>query len=182
VLRTAKPKFFMPVHGEYRHLKKHIELAGEAGVPFENCFLIENGDSLTLNGESTGVYGQVQSGRDYVCQGGVFNSMGDIYRTRLNVAKNGLVVANFVVKERSLELACSPLVLNKGVPFDEGKFAKELKRIFDSTVNNYTNGKDRKKISLQDIHEDLRLQIRRALEREVRYKCNVSVLLSRVGA
>ena len=134
VLSVAKPKFFMPVHGEYRHLKKHISLAVETGVPFENCFLVENGNTLEIGVEPYGIVEEVDSGRDYVCQGGVFNSMSDTYRTRLGVAKNGLIVVSYVVHRNLKELICNPEFTIKGVALEEEALGRICENAFKNVV------------------------------------------------
>jgi ribonuclease J len=188
VLRTAKPRHFMPVHGEYRHLKKHIELATKTGVSLENCHLVENGSLLHITDEFTEIATQIQSGRDYVCQGGVFNESGDVYKTRLNVAKHGLICVNFVMKERGYDLACSPSILNRGVPLDEQKFAAGLAKIYGQSLHALSTAlvdkptKQKGSVNLEALKEEIRLQLRRALEKKINYKCSVAVTISRVGS
>src|SRR5258707_13166255 len=50
MITLTRPRHFVPIHGEYRHLSRHVALAIAAGIPEQNCFLLEDGDSLVLNG------------------------------------------------------------------------------------------------------------------------------------
>ena len=59
----VKPKFFMPVHGEYRHLKQHANLANRLGMPMENIFMMETGKVLELTSDSAKINGSVTAGR-----------------------------------------------------------------------------------------------------------------------
>jgi len=180
VIRTTNPKYFMPVHGEFRHLKKHIELAVECGVPFENCFLAENGDVVLAGPDARGVVDKVPSGRDFVCQGGIFSAGGDTYRSRIGLAKNGHVCVAFTVKERALELACTPRLINKGVPMNQDDIESRLPAAFAAAVKSLPPA-GKKGIDVDAFVEDLRIQVRRVIEQRTNYKCIVSVLLSRVG-
>lgn len=181
-IRAANPKHFMPVHGEYRHLKKHIELAVECGVPIENCFLAENGDVVSVGPEAHGVIDRVPAGRDFVIKGGIVNSMSDVYRTRLGLAQSGLICVSFVLKERGGTLACKPKVSNRGVPMPDSEIEKRLPQAFERAYAAVAKDAGKRDVKLDDLAEELRIQVRRAIESTANYKCMVSVLLSRVGS
>ena len=61
--RTDQAALFVPIHGEYRHLRRHVALAIEAGIPETRCFLLEDGDSLILNGTGAHRGASVEAGR-----------------------------------------------------------------------------------------------------------------------
>ncbi|MCM4233475.1 ribonuclease J, partial [Escherichia coli] len=65
MLRLMKPKFFMPIHGEFRMQKIHAESAEECGVPEENSFIIANGDVLALTSETAHVAGKIHAASVY---------------------------------------------------------------------------------------------------------------------
>ena len=62
MLRLIKPKYFMPIHGEYRMQRMHMKLANDCGIPEENCFIMDNGDVLALRSDEASVAGKIPSG------------------------------------------------------------------------------------------------------------------------
>src|SRR5690606_15434609 len=74
MLRLMKPKYFIPIHGEYRMQKIHAGLAEETGIPKENCFIVENGDVIALTPDSARLAGHFEAGDVYVDGKGI----GDI--------------------------------------------------------------------------------------------------------
>lgn len=90
--RLTKPKFFMPVHGEYRHLKKHAKLAMSLGMPQEDIFIMQNGKVLELVGKTAKISGNVPSGSILVDGLGV-GDVGDIVlRDRKILSEDGLII------------------------------------------------------------------------------------------
>ena len=87
MLALTKPKFFMPVHGEYRMLVKHAETAHSMGIPQENTVIVNNGDIVELSSHRMGVAGQVPSGVEPVERAGVVH--GDVMRERQQLAADG---------------------------------------------------------------------------------------------
>jgi ribonuclease J len=100
MLNLVRPKYFMPVHGEHRHMHFHSELAKATGVPAENIFLLENGDVLELDAKGAGITGKVQAGMTLVDG----FAMGDLHnlvlRDRQHLANDGLVI---IVMARSAQ-------------------------------------------------------------------------------
>ena len=92
MLNLVRPKYFMPVHGEHRHMHFHSELATATGIPAENVFLLENGDVLELNKDSAGIVGKVQAGMTLV-DGFAMGDLRDlVLRDRQHLANDGLVI------------------------------------------------------------------------------------------
>ncbi|MFC1903623.1 ribonuclease J, partial [Chloroflexota bacterium] len=93
LLNLVKPRFFMPIHGEYRHLSLHASLAQSVGVPKENIFVLEDGEVLELSSEVAKVAGKVSSGNVYVDGLSVGDIGGIVLRNRRMLSKDGIVVA-----------------------------------------------------------------------------------------
>ncbi|NLV81831.1 MAG: ribonuclease J [Synergistaceae bacterium] len=102
LLNIVKPKFFVPVHGEYRHLVRHAQLAREMGISSKNVFILQNGDVLKFTSSNRAELGEtVQSGAvlvDGVALGGL---EGSILRERRELSENGLVVISVTIDEYS---------------------------------------------------------------------------------
>ena len=88
----VKPKYSIPVHGEYRHLKAHADLAVSLGIPKENVFILSSGDVLELGAESAGKTGTVTAGSLLVDGLGVGDVGNIVLRDRQNLAENGIII------------------------------------------------------------------------------------------
>ena len=92
MLNLVRPKYFMPIHGEHRHMHFHAELARATGIPDENVFLLENGDVLELDRNGAGIVGKVQAGMTLV-DGFAMGDFRDlVLRDRQHLASDGLVI------------------------------------------------------------------------------------------
>ena len=90
--RLTKPKYFMPIHGEYRHLKKHAQLAASLGMPDKDIFIMQNGKILELTARSAKINGSVQAGSVLVDGLGV-GDVGDVVlRDRKILSEDGLII------------------------------------------------------------------------------------------
>lgn len=92
MLRLMKPEYFMPVHGEYRMLKRHGDLAIECGIPKENIFIMDNGDVLSINSKGARKNGSVTAGDVYVDGNRIGDIGGIVIRDRILMANDGIVV------------------------------------------------------------------------------------------
>lgn len=92
MLRLTKPRFFMPIHGEYRHLKMHAKLAESMGVPEKNIFIMQNGKVLELTSRSAKITGSVQSGSVLVDGLGVGDVGETVLRDRKILSEDGLII------------------------------------------------------------------------------------------
>jgi ribonuclease J len=131
MLNLVRPKFFMPVHGEHRHLYFHAELARAIGIADENIFLMENGDVLELDEKQAAKTGKVQAGMILV-DGFAMGDFHDlILRDRQHLATDGLVM---VVVARSLQdgkIVGEPEVVFRGIAHagDLDELAEEAKKL-----------------------------------------------------
>ena len=92
MLRLMKPEYFMPVHGEYRMLKRHGELAVECGIKKENVFIMDNGDVLSINSKGAKKEGNVPAGDVYVDGNRIGDVGGIVIRDRMLMANDGIIV------------------------------------------------------------------------------------------
>ena len=92
MLRLMKPEYFMPMHGEYRMLKKHADLAIECGMPKENVFIMDNGDVLNINSKGAKKYVSVTAGDVYVDGNRIGDIGGIVIKDRMLMANDGIIV------------------------------------------------------------------------------------------
>ena len=114
LLTLVKPKFFMPIHGEYRHLSLHAKLAESVGIPKDNTFVLEDGDILELTAESAKKAGKVASGNVYVDGLSVGDIGGVVLRNRRMLSKDGIVVAIIALNRQTGKLVGRPDIVTRG--------------------------------------------------------------------
>lgn len=136
MLNLVKPRYFVPVHGEYRHLVRHAQLAQEIGVPTKNTFVMQNGDVLLVTDKRAQVKGRIPSGRIMVDGVAMGELEGSIMKERHELAEDGLVVISVVV-DGGLHLVSEPRIESRGFIHmeDASTLHEELlstvKRVFD---------------------------------------------------
>jgi ribonuclease J len=109
-----KPNYFIPVHGEYRHLKQHGNLAHELGMPKENIFIMDIGNVLEITDGVAKLNGNVSSGRVLVDGLGVGDVGNIVLRDRKHLSQDGLIVVVISIESSSGELVAGPDVISRG--------------------------------------------------------------------
>jgi ribonuclease J len=121
MLGLVRPRFFVPIHGEYRHLAKHCTLAAGVGLAPTDCFLLENGHVLRSDGATAARIDPVAAGRVFVDGKGV-GDVGDVVlRDRRHLSAGGLVVAIVALDQRSGEVVSGPDLVLRGLVLEEAK-------------------------------------------------------------
>lgn len=110
----VKPKFFMPVHGEYRHLKQHANLANRLGMPMENIFMMEIGKVLELTSDSAKINGSVTAGRVLVDGLGVGDVGNIVLRDRKHLSQDGLIVVVITTEKETGAIIAGPDIISRG--------------------------------------------------------------------
>ena len=114
LLNIVKPKFFIPVHGEYRHLSLHAKLAESLGVPKDNIFVLEDGDILELGKESGRVIGKAPVGDVYIDGSMTHKLDGAVLRDRKLLAQDGVVVITVVIDTKRGKPVGRPCIVTRG--------------------------------------------------------------------
>lgn len=114
MLALTKPKFFMPVHGEYRHLHRHKQLGMQVGIDERNIFIMENGRVLEIDNNSAKMLGMVPSGKLLVDGLGVGDVGNIVLRDRKHLSNDGLIVCVVSISEDSGELVAGPDIISRG--------------------------------------------------------------------
>jgi ribonuclease J len=124
-----RPQYFVPVHGEYRHLKLHSQLAEQMGVAKENIFTLEDGDILELSPQGGKIVGHAPASNVYVDGISVGDINGVVLRNRKMLAQDGIVVAIVTLDAESGHLVVRPDIVSRGfVDPDTGKALIESSR------------------------------------------------------
>ncbi len=117
ILALTRPRFFMPVHGEYRHLQIHAGLAMQGGMKEENIFISDVGRVLELDGETAAFAGTVPSGRVLVDGYGVGDVGAAVLRERKHLSQDGLIVIATALERRKTIIVQGPEVFSRGFIF-----------------------------------------------------------------
>ncbi len=110
----TKPKYAIPVHGEYRHLKRHAELACEMGVPKENVKILSTGDVLEISEDTFKVTGRVPAQGIFVDGLGVGDVGNIVLRDRQQLSQNGLLIIVVTLEKESNQLIAGPDIVSRG--------------------------------------------------------------------
>ncbi len=114
MLALTKPKYFLPVHGEYRHLHRHAKIAEDMGIPEENIFVMENGRVLEFDKSGARLSGMVPSGKILVDGLGVGDVGNIVLRDRKNLSNNGLIISVVAIDKATGEIVSGPDIISRG--------------------------------------------------------------------
>lgn len=165
MLQLTRPRYFVPIHGEYRHLVRHRRLAQDVGVPEGNCFILEDGDVLELTAHSAQKIKPIQVGRVFVDGKGV-GDVGDIViRDRRHLSEDGLVLAVMAIHQQSGELVSGPDLISRG--FMGAEESEEVLEHAKKVVLETLSGMNRE---TRTDPAELKEEVRKALRRFFRKK------------
>jgi ribonuclease J len=122
MINLTKPKYFVPIHGETRHLIHHAELAETLNVKNENVFILKNGDVLEITPEKAGIVGQVPANKILIDGSGIGHVEEDILKDRHILSRDGVIFVSVTINE-NLKVASDPQLVSKGFIIQEGNRA-----------------------------------------------------------
>ncbi|MCY6958680.1 ribonuclease J [Clostridium brassicae] len=131
------PKFFMPVHGEYRHLKHHVDLAKKLGMKDENIFKLQMGNVLEISKEEAKVCGKVHTGSVFVDGLGVGDVGNIVLRDRRHLAEDGMLTIVVTLERESYSIIAGPDIITRGFIYvkESEELIQEVKSIVRSELN-----------------------------------------------
>ncbi len=137
LLRRVRPRYFVPVHGEYRMLAQHARLAVRVGMPAERVLLAEDGDVLLLNGSVARKEAAIPAGRVLLDRGGQAEIEDLVVRDRRHISSQGIAVPIVVVDRQSGQLESPPEIVTRGiVDLQEGaELAEEAGRLLTQALD-----------------------------------------------
>ncbi|MBQ8541214.1 MAG: ribonuclease J [Clostridia bacterium] len=142
IMGLTKPKFFIPVHGEHRHLLKHSEIALSMGIPDENIFRLENGQVLELDKEEGKVNGSVPAGKVLVDGYGVGDVGNIVLRDRKNLSQYGIIVASITLTQKK-KLVAGPDIISRGFVYvrENEDLMEALRQVAEDSINDTLRSK-----------------------------------------
>ncbi|WP_444812455.1 ribonuclease J1 [Streptococcus canis] len=151
MLSLIKPKYFMPVHGEYRMQKVHAGLAMDTGIPKENIFIMENGDVLALTSNSARIAGHFNAQDIYVDGNGVGDIGTAVLRDRRDLSEDGVVLAVATVDFETQMILAGPDILSRGFIYmrESGDLIRESQRVLFNAIRIALKNKD---ASIQSVN------------------------------
>ena len=160
IYSLVKPKYAIPVHGEYQHLKAHAELAMKMGVPKENTLILSSGDVLDICDDHAVLIGKVQAQGIMVDGLGVGDVGNIVLRDRQYLSENGLIIIVLTLEKYTNQLLAGPDIVSRGFVYvreseylmDEAREVvyAALERCLDGNVTDWTKIKSEIKDSLSD--------------------------------
>jgi ribonuclease J len=154
----VKPKYFLPVHGEYRHLKQHAILAQSLGMPPENIFIMDIGEVLELDSRGARKNGRVTAGKVLVDGLGIGDVGNVVLRDRKHLSEDGMIIVIVTIQKETGQLITGPDVISRGFIYvrESDDLMEEVKRICKNALQkcegkNWTAKKNAIKDSLRDF-------------------------------
>lgn len=160
MLRLVKPKFFLPVHGEYNHILKHKETAMSCGVEERNIYLMEDGDQMEIAHNYLRKVRSVKTGKTYIDNQVNTTIANDVILDRQNLAENGILIVYLELSKAKASLLSKPRIQSMGIIAnkDTMAFNKEIEEFFSLFVKNC-------KTELYNSQKAMENEIRNALRK-----------------
>jgi ribonuclease J len=168
MLKLMRPKFFMPIHGEYRMLKLHTKLAIDTGVKPENTFIMENGDVLALSEDKAYIKTKIKTSDVYVDSESIGEVGSLVLKDRRELSEDGLLSVILTISQENYEVMCTPNIISRGFIYlkENDKMTKDMQEIILDVTDKYLNPKH--KLNMSGIKNDIIKALRKYISEETR--------------
>ena len=180
MLNLLRPKFFIPIHGEYQNLVRHAELAEAVGIPRKNINVAEDGELIQLTSESCEVFErQGRSGRVLVDGKPEIELEDIVLRDRIQLSQDGMVIPIIVLHSDGSAIATEPEIISRGfVYMDESEeLFNEAKELTCNVIDNLTN---EQKQETEIVQDEIRVALRRFFSKQMQRSPLVLPVVMRV--
>ncbi|MBI5902651.1 MAG: ribonuclease J, partial [Deltaproteobacteria bacterium] len=168
MLNMVRPRYFIPVHGELRHLVLHSRLAQKVGIPEKNIMLAEDGDVIEFTANGAGITDRVEAGKVFVDGKGVGDVGQMVLKDRTHLSQDGLVLAVVALNEKTGEIVYGPDIITRGLVFEEESphLIEGAKNVVMDTLNSINTEARGEQLEVkEEIRRGLRRFFNKALER-----------------
>jgi ribonuclease J len=138
MLNIVRPKFFVPIHGEYRHLTYHAMLGEKVGIPKANIFILENGEVIEFSGTEARRNGKVTAGRVFIDGKGMGDVEDMVLRDRRRLAHDGIVLVLITIEKITGTIVSGPEIISRGFIFEDAspEVMNDVKELVSATLRN----------------------------------------------
>ena len=178
MLSIVRPRYFVPVHGEYRHLTHHAGIASDMGIPSSRIFVLEDGDVLEVGSESAAVVEGVQAGHVFINGKRLWNMDSEVLTERRRLARDGVVTVTVTLSVRTGLLLADPVISSYGfVDLDDSN------TLFENTskqVSSFLEDFDNDGLDLERVKSRLTRSVADFLYGETRRRPTVLTVIEQV--
>jgi ribonuclease J len=162
LINLLRPKFFIPVHGDYRHLKKHAEIAQNMGV-VDLALVIENGDVLELDADDARKNGKVTAGRVCIDSGSTVDVVEDlVIRDRRHLSEDGFLLPILTINKLSGKVERLPEIVSRGFVGADQELMEAARNVVSQTLE---NSSAEEKADYGVIKEKIRIDLKRYIQK-----------------
>jgi len=164
MINLLRPKFFVPIHGDYRHLKRHAELAANMDI-VEKVILLEDGEVLDLDKTSAVKSGKITVGRVCIDAGGSIDVVEDVViRDRQHLSEGGIVLPIITINKRTGKVENAPEIVMRGFAVDDPTVINESRLVVQRTLE---SSSDEEKADYGVIKEKIRTDLKRYIQKSM---------------
>ena len=162
MINLLRPRFFIPIHGDYRHLKRHAELAGNMDI-VEKVILLEDGEILDLDKHGAAKSGKITVGRVCIDAGGSIDVVEDVViRDRQHISEGGIVLPIITINKRTGQVENFPEIVMRGFAVDDPAMISESRQVVQRTLE---SSSDEEKADYGVIKEKIRNDLKRYIQK-----------------